>query len=138
MIYLLNRLLLIEAIKYSLYAKPVHSVYITGDQSLQFFVRRALAHLSKTLFPVLQRHRRSWCLLSSEKSPSDSESDLGWSLLSKSPPRSSGLSISPQVSVQVSALSFGSSLYPLFPKKNLLNTRGRSTPRLSSLIIGRP
>ncbi|GFT58678.1 hypothetical protein TNCV_1360481 [Trichonephila clavipes] len=86
----------------------------------------ALAHLSKTLFPVLHRHWRSWYLLSFEKPPSDFTYDLGWSPLSKY------------------NLSFGSSLYPPlskslfsglspFPKK----PRDGSTTRPSFLLIGR-
>ncbi|GFU06710.1 hypothetical protein TNCV_4352971 [Trichonephila clavipes] len=43
------RITIIEAVKSSLNAKPVPSVYIAGDQSLQSFARRALAHLANVV-----------------------------------------------------------------------------------------
>ncbi|GFV90966.1 hypothetical protein TNCV_1248541 [Trichonephila clavipes] len=75
-----------EAIKSNLYAKPVHSVYITGYQS---FDRKALAHLSKQWIPVLQRPRRSWSLLSfgSNLYPPPSKSLFFRALLSLSSPK---------------------------------------------------
>ncbi|GFU52784.1 hypothetical protein TNCV_3061221 [Trichonephila clavipes] len=98
---------MIEAIKYSLYAKPVHSVCITGDQS---FVRRARAHLSlRRCFQFSDASGVHGFSFSSEKSPSRS---LQLSLKSLSPALPSG-----------------------FPLKKPFKHQGRA--HNTSLIIGR-
>ncbi|GFY03730.1 hypothetical protein TNCV_3666401 [Trichonephila clavipes] len=114
-----------EAIKSKLNAKPVHSVYITGDQ---LFVRKEKSLETMDSSPPTTPA----FMVSGSPTPQAFRVSPLFLLQSlSSTVQDSFFLSSPQV------FSIQGSLLP-YPKKTLLNTRGGSTTRPSSLLIGRP